>query len=245
MFTLLDRYYLHASREQFETDLGEKEWVVVGNEAETGRISAFTTLMRLHTCVDGTLVRAFFSGDTVTEATFWAHHDTARGIGLLLTHMLEIAEDVEGPWYWFMISSTYRSYRLLPMIFREAHPAPHRARPPQVTRTLEALTQAKFGGGYDAQASVVRFPHATVFRPGYEARAVVSSDPWEEFFLQANPGRGEGDRLASLAALSEDNLTPLGRRLLHQSARGGGDASGRMSRDMRHLALPTTAPHAV
>ena len=221
MFALLDRYYLHANREQFETDLAEKEWVLLGHEPQTGRISGFTTLMRLHTTVEGMPVRAFFSGDTVTESTYWALHDTARGIGLLLDHMLDIAEEVECSWYWFVISSTYRSYRLLPMIFREAHPSPHCATPHHVTKTLEALTRQKFGGGYDPQSSVVRFPHATVFRSGFDVRPAGSSDPWEAFFLRANPGRREGDRLASLAALSTDNLTPLGRRLLHQPAEDG------------------------
>jgi hypothetical protein len=109
------------------------------------------------------------------------------------------------------------------MIFREAHPSPHRARPPHVTRTLQALTREKFGGGYDPETSVVRFPHATVFRPGFDVRTDGIEDRWEKFFLQANPGRREGDRLASLAALSTDNLTPLGRRLLHQSAGSGAE----------------------
>jgi hypothetical protein len=174
--------------------------------------------MRLQTTVDGAPVRAFFSGDTVTESTYWAHNDTARGVGLLLQHMLEIAEDVACRWYWFVISSTYRSYRLLPMIFREAHPSPRFAMPPSVIRTLEALTSQKFGGGYDSQSSVVRFPHATVFRSGFDVKTGGSGDAWEEFFLRANPGHRDGDRLASLAVLSTDNLTPLGRRLLHQSA---------------------------
>jgi hypothetical protein len=222
MFALLDRYYLHASRDQFETDLVEKEWVLLGNEPDAGRISGFTTLMRLHTTVDGAPVSAFFSGDTVTESTYWGHNDTARGIGLLLSHMLEIADDVECRWYWFVISSTYRSYRLLPMIFRESHPSRHCPMPTHVTGTLEALTRQKFGGGYDPQSSVVRFPHATVFREGFDVRTGGSADPWEEFFLRANPGHREGDRLASLAVLSRDNLTPLGRRLLDQCAEDAG-----------------------
>ena len=217
MFALLDRYYLHASREQFEADLDEKEWVLLGTEPEAGRISGFTTLMRLHTTVDGAPVRAFFSGDTVTESAYWAHNDTARGIGLLLHHMLEIVGEVDCHWYWFVISSTYRSYRLLPMVFREAHPSPHCAMPPHATRTLEALTRQKFGGGYDSRSSVVRFPHATVFRSGFDVRTGGSADPWEEFFHRANPGCLEGDRLASLAVLSMDNLSRLGRRLLEQS----------------------------
>jgi hypothetical protein len=219
MFALLDQYYLHASRDQFETDLEEKEWVLLANETAGDRVCGFTTLMRLHAIVDGALVRAFFSGDTVAESTYWAHNETARAIGLLLQHMLEVAEDdVESRWFWFVISSTYRSYRLLPMIFRESHPSPHCATPPHTTRTLEALTRQKFGGGYDPQSSVVRFPHATVFRSGYDVGSGGRADLWKDFFLRANPGRREGDRLASLAALSTDNLTSLGRRLLGQSA---------------------------
>jgi hypothetical protein len=221
MFALLDRYYMHASRKRFESDLEEKEWVLLGNEPDSGRISGFTTLMRLHATVDGTPVRAFFSGDTVTEATYWARNDTARAVALLLQHMLEIAQDVECRWYWFVISSTYRSYRLLPMIFRESYPSPGCDMPSQVTRALEALTARKFGGGYDPESSVIRFPHATVFRSGSDVGPSGGADPWEEFFHRANPGCRDGDRLASLAVLSTDNLTPLGCRLAQQSAEAG------------------------
>ena len=219
MFALLDRYYLHATREQFDADLSEKEWVLLATERTADRVCGFTTLMRLHTTIDGTPIGAFYSGDTVTESTYWAHEETSLAVGLLLRHMLEIVEeDIDHRWYWFLISSTYRSYRLLPMVFREFHPSPHCPTPPHVTRTLEAVVREKFGGGYDARASVVRFPNPTVFRPGFDSHVQARDDCWEGFFRRANPGHGRGDRLASLTALSPDNLTPLGRRLLDRSA---------------------------
>ena len=153
--------------------------MLLGTEPAAGRISGFTTLTRLHATVDGEPVRALFSGDTVTEATYWARNDTARAVALLLQHMLEIAQDVECRWYWFVISSTYRSYRLLPMIFRESYPSPGCDMPSQVTRALEALTARKFGGGYDPESSVIRFPHATVFRSGSDVGPSGGADPWD------------------------------------------------------------------
>ena len=222
MFALLDGYYLHASREQFESDLAEKQWVLLGTDGAGDRVHGFTTLMQLGVDVGNVQVRAFFSGDTVFESTCWGRAETSRALGCLLDHMLRTAErEPESMWYWFMISSTYRSYRLLPLVFQEFHPSPGCPIPDATGLILEGLVRKKFGSAYDPRTSIIRYPNPTVFRSGARASVVDREDPWERFFLEANPGHATGDRMASLASLSPDNLTPLGRRLVgHVSASG-------------------------
>jgi hypothetical protein len=218
MFELLDAYYLHASPEQFEKDLREKQWVLLATDPETHRVRGFSTLMRLRARVRGAPISAFFSGDTVFEADCWGRGDTSRALGHLLAHMVRRADsEPDERWYWFMISSTYRSYRLLPMLFAEFHRSPNRAMPATTARVLGHLVREKFGTEYDPATSVIRFANPTVFRSQDPTARPDRCDPWERFFLEANPGHENGDRLASLAELRVDNLTPLARRLIQRA----------------------------
>ena len=235
MFGLLDAYYLHASRKRFESDLREKHWVVIATDPETERVRGFSTLMRLRTTVRGELVSAFYSGDTVFEAGCWGGGVTSAALGHLLAHMVRVARrEPDERWYWFMISSTYRSYRLLPMIFSEFHRSPNRPMPAATARILGHLVREKFGTEYDPATSVIRFPNPTVFRSQDPTAGSDCRDPWERFFLEANPGHERGDRLASLAELSAENLTPLARRLIQRAGASVQAVAG--ARTGRHVA---------
>jgi len=65
---------------------------------------------------------------------------------------------------------------------------------------------------------------------------VAQREPDERwyFFLEANPGHERGDRLASLAELSAENLTPLARRLRQRAGASVQAAAG--ARTVRHVA---------
>src|SRR5271154_3549863 len=71
MYGLLATYFLGTSREQFESDLAEKEAVILLRDVKDGQIQGFSTLMRITTTIDECEVVAFFSGDTIVAQEFW------------------------------------------------------------------------------------------------------------------------------------------------------------------------------
>ncbi|MDQ3520608.1 MAG: hypothetical protein M3466_19670 [Gemmatimonadota bacterium] len=219
MYSLLGEYYLHVSRQQFERDLAEKEWVVLGTDPISQKAWCFSTLMRLHATMDGERILALYSGDTVARKESWGGQSTPA-VRMLVQLMYGIAaESAVQRAYWFMISSTYKSYRLLPMLFRKFYPSPNSRRSKQAERVLGELSELKHFV-YDPERSIVRFSNPTVFRPGITENTDAASDPYISFYEIRNPGASQGDRLASLTELSADNLTALGQRFVRSRTDG-------------------------
>lgn len=215
MCGLLQELYDGVTPEQFARDLDEKDWAVVQQDPATGAIVGFSTMMALRAVVDGEPLVALYSGDTVLARQAWAA-PTPFGIRAAVRQMLRVAAAVAPvPAYWFMISSTYRSYRLLLQLFRQVAPSPAAPASPFARRAMAELSRLKGFSAYDAERSVVRFPNPTLYRDPDEASGLDSAgDEAARFFRTANPGAAAGARLASLAHLHDDNLAPLARRLL-------------------------------
>ena len=68
--------------------------------------------------------------------------------------------------YWFLICSGYRTYRFLPVFFREFFPTHRRPTPAGARRVLDTLATRKFPTTYDATAGVIRPRPAARLRPG-------------------------------------------------------------------------------
>ena len=210
MFKLLQSCYEHVTEAQFELDLSEKEWAIVGVDRNSGNVWCFSTLKRIYLDESGGRMVAFYSGDTASRADTRGGA-TAAGTRLVVRKMFsEIALHPEKAYYWFMISSTYKSFRLLSALFSDFAPGPERPLTNDERRRLSALSRIR-GFDYDPVLSVVRFRNASVPRDdGSTDEAVKRSDHMAAFFAAANPGAATGERLASLTRLSLENLTPLG-----------------------------------
>ena len=71
MFALLDRHYDNVTRDIFETDLAEKEWVILLFDPASQALCGLSTQMRLTVDVGGRAVTALFSGDTIIAREHW------------------------------------------------------------------------------------------------------------------------------------------------------------------------------
>ena len=214
MYPLLAQYFANVSPPQFEHDLAEKEWVILLTDTITGQIQGFSTLMRLRVTVDNQPVVAFFSGDTIIHHCYWGEVELPRLWG---RHVFSLAETTCGDArvYWFLISSGYKTYRFLPVFFREFYPTYQRPTPPAIKRMLDALAQLKFPSEYDAERGLIRFAKAAPLRPGVaEVTERRLKDPHVAFFVAANPGHAHGDQLPCLVELTRTNITAAGRRIL-------------------------------
>jgi len=198
MFALYTAYFATADRVTFERDLGEKEWVILLCD-DDGAISGFSTLVRLR-LGEATV---FFSGDTIVAKHRWGTFDLAR---MWAQHVFAHAGANA---YWFLISSGWRTYRYLPLFFRDFYPRDASMKP-----LLDTIALSKFGEAYDARTGVIRLATPAPLREGVSDPDARMSNPHVRFFVEANPGYADGDELACLVRVGVDNLTPAGLRMI-------------------------------
>ncbi len=213
MLALLVDHFANVTRQQFEQDLAEKEWAILLADTASGQIQGFSTLMRLQTSVDSQAVVAFFSGDTIIHPAYWTEIELPRLWG---RHVFSLAEAMpEARVYWFLISSGYKTYRFLPIFFREFYPTYRCPTPAPIQRVLDRLAYLKFPTEYDPEQGVIHLAQAAPLRAGVaEVTPRRLKDPHVAFFVTANPGHLKGDELACLTELTRTNLTAAGRRML-------------------------------
>jgi hypothetical protein len=173
----------------------------------------FTTLLVYETCVDTTApVTVVYSGDTIVAPEAWNTSALPRS-------WIESVASLRrryprGLYVWLLITSGFRTYRLLPLFWRQFSPCYNCDTPPGRQMLLERLATERFGHRYDPGTGVVRLAAPQRLRPHLAGiPAARADDPHVAFFAARNPGHASGDELACLTELTPANLTPAGRRM--------------------------------
>jgi len=216
-YELLSTYFDKTERSIFEDDLAEKELIILLREIRSGEIQGFSTLMRVEINVDSQDIVAFFSGDTIVAKEYWGETVLSRLWGQIVFAEADLiaAERPSTQVFWFLISSGYKTYRFLPVFFREFFPCPSLSTPRHIQRILDVLGKTRFGSEYDAASGIVRFRHAAPLRQGVaDISEQRLNDPMVAFFNSKNPGHARGDELACIARISRANVTRAGERML-------------------------------
>lgn len=216
LFALLDAHFEGVIAGQFDRDLEEKDWVLRIRRGD--RLVGFTTLKVYGSRFDDGRVNVIYSGDTITEPEVWGSPVLGRTWVPLVRRL--VAERPSEPWYWLLLSSGFRTYRFLPIFFREFWPRHDAVTPPRLTTLMAYLARERFGDMFDEASGVVRFEHPQRLR--CELAAVPEGkrhDPHVAYFLERNPAHGDGDELVCLTALNDDNFSAAGRRMMRDSSR--------------------------
>lgn len=211
---LLTEYFEGVTAAQFDRDLEEKDWVLRVFAGE--RLVGFSTVALGEVEVAGRWVNVVYSGDTIMAPEAWGSPVLARGwIGLVRRACAGLPVR---PCYWLLLSSGFRTYRFLPVFWREFWPR-HGGPMPDAERVLrDTLATERFGPAYDPAAGVVRFGVPQRLRPQLAAVPVNRTrDAHVAFFLAQNPGHADGDELVCLTELSDANLTAAGRRVVREA----------------------------
>jgi hypothetical protein len=215
-FTLLGRHFEGVTRDQFERDLADKNHVLLLRDREAGgALVGFSTLRVYETTgPDGAPVSVVCSGDTVVDPTAWNTASLPREWIAAVRSLRSLYPN--GRYYWLLITSGFRTYRLLSTFWQAFYPRFDVATPPDQQRLLDHLAGERFGDAYDARAGIVRFGRPQVLRAHLAGIPTARhDDPHVAFFSRLNPGHAGGDELACLCELGDANLTRAGRRMVY------------------------------
>lgn len=213
MLRLLGTHFEGVDEETFAADLAEKNWVILLEDAH-GALRGFSTLLVYQSRVSASPLTVVYSGDTIVDPASW-------GSPALLLTWLEavrrLAPVDAGLVYWLLLTSGYRTYRFLPVFFREFVPrGAEDARGDGAAEAdlLRALAEERFGPRYDPVSGIVRLARPQVLVPALlEIPEGRREDPHVAYFIDRNPGHVRGDELACLTRICDDNLTGAGRRI--------------------------------
>jgi hypothetical protein len=211
MFRLLEQHFDGVSPQQFARDLAEKKLVL--RLQRDGRLVGFSTLLAYATRLEGETVNVIYSGDTIVAPEAWGTTALPRawvaGVEVLRATL------PPGKCFWLLLTSGFRTYRFLPVFWREFFPRFDRPTPPEMARLLRHVGRERFGSQFHGSTGIVRFGHPQRLRAGLEEVPTSrTQDPHVAFFLSLNPGHANGDELACLTELCPENLTAAGRRMM-------------------------------
>ena len=217
LFAIFAQHYRRVTFAQFLTDLREKDAVILLRDTETQTPRGFSTQVVSHLAHRGEPLRVLFSGDTIIDRAHWGEQELVRAWCRFAGQTLA-AEPTR--LFWFLISKGCRTYRYLPIFFREFFPR-HSTPTPEFEQTLmHALGAEKFGAHYDPARGVASFPDSRGhLDPALaDIPAARLADPDIAFFLEKNPGHARGDELLCLAEISAENMRGLAKRMLLSGA---------------------------
>jgi len=211
MFELLAQHFCGVTAEQFARDLAEKNLVLL-LEREA-KLVGFSTLLAYTTQFDGSNKNVIYSGDTIVTPDAWGTAALPRawvaGVEALRATL------PPGPCFWLLLTSGFRTYRFLPVFWREFFPRFDAQTPPDIRRLLNQLARERFGKQFDPDAGVIRFINPQRLCPELKGVPVGrENDPHVSFFMSRNAGHGDGDELVCLTELCPENLTAAGRRMM-------------------------------
>lgn len=211
MFSLLGRHFDGVSRAQFDRDLADKNWALLLHD-EAGGLAGFSTLRFYHDQHHGSPISVVYSGDTIVDPSAWRSTALSR-LWIASVKSLHESHGV-GRLYWLLIVSGFRTYRFLPVYWREFYPRHDRATPRDTRRLMDRLATDRFGEAYSVTDGVVRFPSPQRLNGTLQGiPAERLRDPHVAYFDRVNPRHADGDELVCLTELCDDNLTPAGRRM--------------------------------
>ena len=201
MLALLQANFEGVTAQQFGDDLAGKNWVIL-LEDHAKEVRGFSTLLVYESAVVPS--RVVYSGDTIVDRSAWGSNALART-------WLEAVRQLRAD-YWLLITSGFRTYRFLPVFWREFWP---RFDCPQRPALLDALARERFNSHYKPATGVVHLATPQILLNGLkEIPASRLADPHVAFFAQSNPGHANGDELVCLCPLTPANQTLIGRRLV-------------------------------
>jgi hypothetical protein len=217
MLRLFRAHFQVLDTDAFLSDLSRKQFVIQILDGRD-RLHGFSTITSFRTSFQGQPVGVVYSGDTIINPECWGTSILPRAWLQVVT---EMAAALPRPLFWLLLSSGYKTYRMLPVFFRRFFPRFDEDTPAEALGLIHHLASLLAGDQFDSGKGIIRFAHgATPLKPGVaEPDERRQKDPHTAFFLDRNPGHQRGDELVCLAEVCDENLSRGGRRILRALGR--------------------------
>jgi hypothetical protein len=211
MFALLSAHFHGVDGGTFDRDLDDKNWVLLFEDG--AELRGFSTLLAYDTVHDDEPISVVYSGDTIMARDGWNTATLPRSwIGAVRAIREQHLRGTRV--YWLLLTSGFRTYRLLPVFWRQFYPRYDAPTPARVQALLDDLAAERLGPCFDREQGLVRFTRPHVLREGlHDVGSGRLNDPHVAFFLRRNPGWCRGDELVCVTEISFENLTGAGRRM--------------------------------
>ncbi|MCA9407934.1 MAG: hypothetical protein KC733_04550 [Candidatus Omnitrophica bacterium] len=205
MYQLMKQYYDNIFRDKFLKDLKEKEGVLLvldGNQ----NICGFTTYDLYQTNFQNECINVLYSGDTVIRKEYWGQVNTSK---MFMSLLMKCKEECNGLLFWFLITKGIRTYRLLPLFFKNYYPSYHVATPEYEKNIIKHLARLQFKEYYIMAEGVIRFEKGSDCLKNEFCHIDKNKkiNPHIQYFLKVNPGYISGDNLPCIAEIDLDNFT--------------------------------------
>src|SRR5580698_6657469 len=121
------------------------------------KLVGFSTQLAYTTRFENETVNVIYSGDTSVSPEAWGTMALPRawvaGVEALRATL------PPGRCFWLLLTSGFRTYRFLPVFWREFFPRFDAVTPPDKQHLLNQLAQKRFGAEFDSVTGIVRFAH--------------------------------------------------------------------------------------
>lgn len=206
MLRLMQDYYENVTPDQFAADLKKKDSVVVLRYGE--EVCGFSTqVLHEHKFREGE-IRILYSGDTIIDAKHRNSMALPIAWGRMMLAILE--EDPGKPLYWLLTSKGYKTYKFLPVFFKEYYPSLQSTPAESEKLLIEEFCVKFFQEKFDRKNWLVKAGSGGQFlnpKDG-EINEQRRKDPMIAFFEERNPGHLSGDELVCFAGFYQENLNP-------------------------------------
>ena len=208
ILNLMQEFYDNVTPKIFNDDLEKKDYCVILYNTN-GDVKGFSTQQEISLQVDGKTINGIFSGDTIIHKEYWGSLELYKEFARKF-----IKEDED--YYWFLISKGYKTYKMLPLFFKEFYPNYKTKTPAFEKRIIDTFGTSKFPNDYDKSSGVNKYNEikdrlkigvADITRKQLKDKDI-------EYFTNINPDYTKGEDLVCLAKLNRDNLKDTGKRLL-------------------------------
>lgn len=216
MYALMQRYYAGMRRETFEHDLNMKDWIIEITDPDSGHLCGFSTQVLWTVTSPDTDAKVLFSGDTIVDRRCWGNNPLAQTWGRFALSLIDQLDGTGTPLYWFLIVKGYKTYRFLPLFFREFYPRCECETPRWAWEMIGRLGDRHWPAQFDAQSGIIRAAtdSCRLRRGVADVTAIRLRDPHVRFFATRNPQHTVGDELCCIAPLTRENFTAAARRVI-------------------------------
>ena len=220
MWILFNRYYADVTRERFDQDLAAKSMVIMLLDTGDKSVQGFSTVEIYNRKIQGKLIRAIYSGDTIISKGYWGQSALSVAFAGVLAKQFLLNK--LRPVHWFLISKGYKTYLLMTKNLLHYYPRHDQDTPPWEKAVTDALATEKFGYNWQADKGVLTFSSAA-------GRVAEGIAPIEQsmidrnsdirFFAEKNPGHQNGDELCCLGRIDISTFLHFIKREIRKSSR--------------------------